>query len=152
VFNSPLEQFDPKKHSILFRFNQGSLLRKETSNVAVQVMGVGDSGIVISHVVDAKTGSVNDLLTPNRNLKIKGGKLKIAGDNEANGVYFVNQNTQERLKVDAADIVTNKPSELIVHIPNLLAGMYKLEVTTQYAVSSLLKEPRSTVFEKILTV
>ena len=152
VFNDVKENFDPQKHSILFRFNQGDLLRKEIPNVTVQVMGMGDSGILISHVIDAKTGSVNDLLTPNRNLKIKGGKLKIAGDSEENGIYFVNQNSQERIKIEASDIVVNNPSELIIIIPNLPAGTYRLEVTTQYAVSSLLKEPRTVVFDKILTI
>jgi hypothetical protein len=33
-----------------------------------------------------KTGNVNDLLTPNRNLKIARYKIKIAGDHAANGV------------------------------------------------------------------
>jgi hypothetical protein len=152
VFNSAKESFDQKKHSILFRFNQGDLLRREIPNVTVQVMGVGESGSVISHVVDVKTGSVNDLLTPNRNLKIKGNKLKIAGDNELNGLYFVNQCTQERVKVATADVVTNNPSELIVVIPTLAAGVYQLELTTQYTPSNLLKEPRTAVYEKPLTV
>ena len=73
---------------VLFRFNQGDTLRKEIPNIAVQVMGVGEIGIIISHVVDQKTGSVNDLLTPGGTLKIRGGKLKIAGDHPDAGVIF----------------------------------------------------------------
>ena len=61
VFDSRNETFDPAKHSVLFRFNQGDLLRKEIPNVKVQVMGVGETGIIISHVVDVKTGSVSPL-------------------------------------------------------------------------------------------
>jgi hypothetical protein len=99
-----------------------------------------------------KTASVNDLLTPGRNLKIAGYKIKIAGSNTANGIYFVNQATSERTKVDISDIVTNNPSELIVVIPDLAAGTYLLEVTTQYTPSTLLKEPRLTTFDKTLTV
>jgi hypothetical protein len=41
VFNSPMQQFNPKKHSVLFRFNQGELLRREIPSVRVQIMGVG---------------------------------------------------------------------------------------------------------------
>jgi hypothetical protein len=33
-----------------------------------------------------------------------------------------------------------------------IAGGYTLEVTTQYAVAKLLKEPRTVVFDKVLTV
>jgi len=103
-------------------------------------------------VTDVKSGSVNDQITPNRNLKIKGYKLKLAGDNANVGVYFVNKDTAERTKVDASDIVTNNPSELVIVIPALKAGAYTLEVTSQYSVGALLKEPRTASFDKALTV
>jgi len=154
VFNSPTETFNADKHAILYQFNQGDLLRKELSSVAVEITGVGDSSINISEVLDVKTGSVNDLLTPNRNLRIKGYKLKLAGDNPAVGVYFVNQATGERTKVEISEIVTNNPAELIIVTPELVAGTYTLEVTSQFSGSSnsLLKEPRTSVLDKVLTV
>jgi hypothetical protein len=49
-------------------------------------------------------------------------------------------------------MIVNNPSELIVHIPQLAAGKYRLVISTQYAVSKLLKEPRKAVYDKILTV
>ena len=42
--------------------------------------------------------------------------------------------------------------ELIVQIPTLTAGTYKLVIRSQFAMGKLLKEPRATVFDKILTV
>ncbi|MDR1867429.1 MAG: DUF4469 domain-containing protein [Treponema sp.] len=66
---------------------------------------------------------MNDILTPGRNAKIMGSKLKIAGEASC-GVYFVNTATGERVKVEAADIVENKNSELLVVIPALAAGTY----------------------------
>ncbi|MDR1346909.1 MAG: DUF4469 domain-containing protein [Prevotellaceae bacterium] len=152
VFDSPGETFNPEKHTVLFEFHQGSLLRKELELVSIDILGVADSSLYISQVTDVKTGNVNDIITPNRNLRISGHRLKIAGGDEANGVYFVNQNTQERTKVDVTDIVTNNPSELVIVTPALAAGTYRLEVTTQYGISVLLKEPRTAVFDKILTV
>jgi len=156
VFNSSDEHFDPKKHSILFRFNQGDLLRKEIPNVSVQVMGAGDTSIQISHVIDTKTGSVNDLITPNGTLKIKGGKLKIVGDSPQVGVYFQREDNTEgedAVKVAENDIVVNNPSELIVVIPPLEHGSYKLVIRTQFSAgANLLKEPRMTMFDKILHV
>jgi hypothetical protein len=137
---------------LLFEFHQGATLRKELENVTVEILGVADTDAVITQVTDVKTGSVNDLLTPNRNLKIAGYKIKIAGSDAANGIYFVNRATSERTAVDVSDIVTDNPSELIVVIPSLAAGTYRLEVTTQYTPSTLLKEPRTTAFDKTLTV
>lgn len=152
VFNSPSETFSIAKHSILFQFNQGETLRKELPNIEVEITGIGDASLTINEVLDVKSGTVNDLLTPNRNLKIKGYKLKIAGENPAIGVYFTNQATAIRTKVDPTDIVTNNPGELIIVIPVLPSGVYQLEVTSQFTGNAPLKEPRTFVFDKPLTV
>lgn len=152
VFNSKTEKFDPKKHSVLFQFNQGELLRAEIPTIEVEVMGVAEVGSFIGQVTDVKTGTVNELLTPGRNLKINGSKLKLAGENPAVGIYFINQATNESVKVDSSDIVTNNPSELLIVIPPLASGNYRLEVQTQFAKGSVLKDPRTAVFDKILTV
>ena len=152
VFDNKAETFNPQKHSILFRFNQGDLLRKEIPNVSVLVTGVGESGIAISHVVDSKTGSVNDLITPGGTLKIKGGKLKIAGDNPEVGVSFENE-ASNAVRVDERDIIVNNPSELILQIPPLTPGRYQLVISTQFCGNATpLKEPRTAVYEKVLTV
>ncbi|MDR2774712.1 MAG: DUF4469 domain-containing protein [Tannerella sp.] len=154
TFDSPVETFDPKKHVLLFEFHQGALLRKEMEQISVEVLGIADTGTEIAQVVDVKIGSVNDLLTPERNLRIAGYKIKIAGEHADNGVYFVNQATSKRTKVESSDIVTNNPSELIVVIPVLAAGTYRIELTTQFSGNSKapLKEPRTANFDRILTV
>ena len=152
VFDSPVETFNSQKHSILFQFNQGEKLRAEIPNIEIEILGVADASSVILQVKDVKSGTVNDLLTSGRNLKISGNKIKVAGDDAANGIYFVNADTNGRIQVDISDVVVNNPSELIVIIPDLSAGTYKLEVVTQYAGGNLLKEPRTAEFDKILTV
>ena len=151
VFDSRTETFDPNKHSVLFRFNQGDLLRKEIPNVKVQVMGVGESGIVISQVIDSKTGSENDLLTPGGTLVIRGVRLKIVGDDPQVGITLEDE-TGNAVRIDERDIVVNRPSELIVQIPSLPAGSYQLTLCTQFSQGKMLKEPRISVFEKILSV
>ena len=152
MFESKTDKFDPAKHSILFRFNQGDLLRKEIPNIHVQVMGMGETGVVISHVQDKKTGSVNDLLTPGGTLRIRGGKLKIAGDSPDVGVAFENE-SGVATKVEPRDVIVNNPSELIVEIPQMALGKYRLTVCNQYnGTGTLLKTPRICVYEKVLTV
>lgn len=152
VFDSPTEAFNPKKHAILFQFNQGEKLRAAIPTIEISILGVADSAAAILQLTDVKSGSVNDLITPGRNLKIQGVKIKVAGEHAANGIFFINQGTQARTAVDASDWVVNNPSELIVLAPALEPGNYRLEVVTQYASSVLLKEPRTAVFDKILTV
>jgi hypothetical protein len=152
IFNNVREQFNPEKHSVLFAFAQGPELRKELSSVEVNILGLADTSLCILQVVDVKTGSVDDLLTPGRNLRIAGDKVRIAGKDDSNGIYFINQSTEERIKVDAADIVENNPSELLIITPELGAGIYKLEVTTQFSKSHVLKDPRTAIFDRILTV
>ena len=152
VFNSPKETFSDDKHGLYFLFNQGDLLRKELPNIEVSILGVAEAGSEIAQVTDVKTGSVNDIITPNRNLKIKGSKIKLAGEDREIGVWFINQSTQAATRVDASDMVSNNPSELIIVVPELVAGTYQLEVRTQYAVSTLLKQPRTATFDKTLRV
>ena len=93
------------------------------------------------------------MLTPNHNLRISGHKLKIAGDNPANGIYFIDANGN-RTQVDVSDIVINNPSELMIMIPALPSGTYQLEITTQFTGSGgkVLKEPRSAIFNILLIV
>jgi hypothetical protein len=154
IADNPKAQYDKKKHTLLFEFHQGAILRTGLENVEVKILGVAEAGTMIVQLTDVKTGSINDMLTPNRNLRIAGSKIKIVGNNEANGIYFVNMDSTERTKVDDSDIVSNNPSELIVVIPDLKAGIYQVEVTTQYGGNSkaVLKEPRTAIFDKELTV
>jgi hypothetical protein len=152
VYDSPLDTFDPKRHTVVIELHQGSLLRSELQNITVEVLGVAETGVLIAQVIDVKSGTVNDLLTPNRNLKIAGDKIKIVGDDPSNGVYFINEQGATT-KVDQSDIVTNNPSELIIVIPELPAGTYHLSVTTQFTSGARwLNEPRSATFDRPLTV
>ena len=150
VFTSPKETFNPEKHSIQFLFNQGEILRKELSSVTVEILGVAESGTYIAQVVDVKTGSVNEVVTMGYVLKITGQKIKIAGDNPDVGIFFVNEDGTETSKVNPTDIITNNPSELMIMVPKLSQGMYKLQIVTQFTGNSLLKEPRTVIFDKVL--
>src|SRR6218665_422886 len=109
VFDSPTETFNSLKHSILFQFNQGEKLRAEIPNIEISILGVADASSVILQVKDVKSGTVNDLLTPGHAIKISGSKIKVAGEDKANGIYFVNSDTNDRTQVELSDVVTNNP-------------------------------------------
>jgi hypothetical protein len=121
--------------------------------VKVEILGVADAGARLDQVIDVKTGSVNDIITPGRNLRILGHKIKIAGENALNGVTFTWANGSTSLKVPKEDIVVNTPSEVMIVVPaTLTAQKYQLKLTTQFSGANLLKAPRTVVFDKTLTV
>jgi hypothetical protein len=153
VFTSPAEPFNPAKHTVAVEFRQGAELRRELGLVSVNILGKAESGFFIAEVLDKRSGSVNDLLTPGRNANISGGKLKVEGTDPLNGVYFVNEADGSRVKVDPADIVENQPAHLLI-IPALPVGTYRLEITTQFTGSGgkTLNAPRTTTFDRLLTV
>ena len=153
VFNSPIETFDHEKHSIDINFNQGDLIRKEMDDVDVDVRGLASTDAHIAQVVDIKTQSINNIITPNYDLRIIGNKLKITGDDSLNGVFFVKENDPaDRTSVPPEDIINNNPSELLIRCPGTLSGRYKLEIITQYTHGNrLVKEPRMTIFDRVLT-
>jgi hypothetical protein len=152
-FRSLAEKFDRKKHKLMIDFRQGEIMRKELATAEVDILGAADVNLSVLQVADVRSGTIDEFLTPGYNLRIAGYKLKIVGDKPGVGVRFVSQETPDSIyEVSAVDIVVNNPSELIIVIPDMPTGDYKLEITTQYAVSSVLKEPRTTVFDKILTV
>ena len=52
VFDSPNEKFNAEKHSVLFQFNQGEMLRKELSAVTVEILGVAENGAFIGQATN----------------------------------------------------------------------------------------------------
>jgi hypothetical protein len=67
----------PRLSAFLFQFNQGEKLRAEIPNIEINILGVADASSAILQVTDVKSGTINDLLTPGRNLKISGNKIKL---------------------------------------------------------------------------
>jgi hypothetical protein len=154
VFTSPQEPFDHEKHHVAVEFHQGAELRKELGMVTAHILGKAESGFSINEVTDKRTGSVNDLLTPGRNAQINGAKLKVEGPDPACGIYFISEADAARTKVDPADIVENQSSHILIIVPALPTGSYRLEITTQYTGSGgkSLKAPRTVTFDRLLTV
>jgi len=153
-FNSELDAFDPDKHMVYFQFNQGPLLREESKNVNVEIVGVAETGCQIAEIEDIKSGSINELVTPGCNLRIKGYRLKIVGNHENVGIRFINMESGTITTVDPVDIITNMPSEVVILTPKLPNGSYWLELETQFSgnTSILLKTSRKVRFDGLLTV
>jgi len=109
--------------------------------------------MVSKNVKDTYSCSENDRITPGNILHLTGLKLKLTGNHPDVGIYFINETTAERTKVPTVNIVMNQNNRLMVLIPGLQPGSYRLEHITQYAGSGItLTEPHTSSFIRILRV
>ena len=152
VFHSAEDSADGIHQKVRINLHAGTALRDAIGAVKTKKLPGVVSGTIISSVTDVKTGSMNHLLTPGRNVKIAGAKLKITGDDPGVGLFFEPEAGGAAALVDMSDIVVNHPGELIAVIPNLAPGGYRLRVVTQYSGGTLLKNPHTVSFDKPLTV
>jgi hypothetical protein len=152
VFDTPDEAFDHGKHKVRINLHPGVVLRSAVSQVKPKRVAAVLTGTVITSVTDLKTGSINGTLTPGRDVKLSGAKLKVAGDKPEVGLYFVPAGGGAEVKVDPSDIVVNNPAEVIAVIPPLAAGTYRIRLITQYTSGKYLKTPHTFTFDKDLTV
>ena len=152
VFHSMEDSVDGVHQKVRINLHAGTALRDALGAVKTKKLPGVVSGIIISSVTDVKTGSQNNLLTPGRNIKISGAKLKIAGDGPAVGLSFEPESGGAPVPVDMSDLVVNHPGELIAVIPALAPGVYRLRLATQYSGGTQLKHPHTISFDKPLTV
>ncbi|ACF14789.1 conserved hypothetical protein [Chloroherpeton thalassium ATCC 35110] len=149
VFLGATDTFDSKRHSIKLNVNPGKALKKSLSDITLEKTASTDVLPQILEVKDSISGSVNESITSSGVVEIKGSLLKIEGDNQNNGVVFLDaQGAVHKVTT----LVDNKPARLIVLLPALPAGEYTLQITTQYSGGTILKTPRTGTFNKPLTV
>ena len=98
------------------------------------------------------TDSLNSVLTPGNMAHILGNKIKVEGSDPAVGVWFVSEAAGNARTKVSENLGINKSTEIMALIPALSAGAYKLEIVTQYAGGTPLKEPRTIKAETVLTV
>ncbi|HEY5508768.1 MAG TPA: DNA-binding domain-containing protein [Paludibacter sp.] len=152
-FNSKSDKFDAEKHRVTYKFSQGALLRKRAAKVEAEILHGTSANFGFMRVKDIYSGSLNDLLTPGRNLKFEGTKLKLCGTHPDVGIYFISKTTGQRTKVPSKNMITNQNKNLLILTPVLQPDSYRLEHITQYAgKGTLLNEPRSTMLTQILQV
>jgi hypothetical protein len=154
VFIGEHAKWDSKEHSLSIHTAPVANLRNAIKSVQVNVRGMAQTGIVINTLTDVASGEINSVITPGGGVNLKGNKMKIAGDHPDVGIRIIRQDNQEEILIPANSILVNDPSKVSFILPqNLYGGDYKLSLTTQYiAGKRLLNEPRTYVFDYILTV
>ena len=128
--------FDPSTNKLTLDMVLSKEMRDALSTVGVEVLGVKESG--------------------GEDILIEGTKIKIVGDEEMCGVFFVlrGAETETIRKVDRR-LTQNLPSSIIARVPaDLEPGEYTLRIVTQFtnSGSTLLKEPRTIEYDMPLMI
>ena len=150
VFDSPLDSFDGNRHKLNINLTKGVLLRGAEKNVKLEKTNTPAPQPNIQEVKDSVTGSVNEKLTSNGVIEVRGYNLKIEGDDPTCGLWFIDNAGNE---TKAAVLIENKPARILAIIPNLDNGECRIKVVTQYVNNhKFLKTPRMFVYPKSLQV
>ncbi|MFA8299795.1 MAG: DUF4469 domain-containing protein [Hyphomicrobiales bacterium] len=101
-------------------------LKLATDKIHLNYVDPNYDRAIIDIVYDFNTDSDNDIISPNGVVEIKGRDLKIYEDVEGSGIFFINQETNEAVKVTR--IRDNEPKTLLFTAPDLSAGEYSIEI------------------------
>ncbi len=102
---------------------------------------------VIKSVHDWGSDTQNAEITAGATLEVQGEQLRMYGNLEEEGVFFVNQANDSEVKAEF--VRTNEPQTLTLKVPKLKVGRYRLEVrNTRFDGKTL----RIGVFTPVLTV
>ena len=143
TFDSNTDGHDLRKHKITFRFRTLAPLRRLTEHITVDIEGIYDGTGFIDEFVDVDEGLVNSEFIPGNMFSISGQKIKIAGDDDSCGVYFVPvEDPSKAVKVKR--LAENSATKIIGKAPDTEYQHNILEIRTQFtgSGSSLLKKMR----------
>jgi len=144
VFEGPDDAFDPARHKVEPRVNPGMAVRPVLQKVPLVKI---EHNTPLPHVLvfhDHTSGEDNTIATPGGGALIKGYRLKFDQGDPEQGIFFVGPNEAE---VRVSQVLSLKPSELIIILPALSANTYRLEVRAQFG-----KSVRSGALTQKLTV
>ena len=127
-FDGEQAPFDKTKHRLTVSFSMSKQLREALDRLQISTRSAS-SGLIINNVKDAESQELNGLITSGGSLIISGVNIKVAGDDEQNGVFLI---PSEGEPIRARALVHNNPSQVTVLLPSLEDGEYTLSITTQY--------------------
>lgn len=121
------DNFDHERHKVKINVSVGKRLRAISSDIKPVKISSQKRLPEPTSYIDSRSGTVNELITPKEGAKLTGSLLKFDEDDPEQGIYFINKETSEEVKVEQA-MLKNKPSTLIFMNPDLPSGTYLLEI------------------------
>ncbi len=125
VFQDESDSFDKSRHAIRLNLNAGSRLSEAIDNIDLRKVEITSPQPVLQKFTDLKTNVVNESFTPGQIASIKGSLLKFNEDDNTQGIFFI---AQDGTETRVAQVVKNKPSELLFFAPEGLSGTYSVEL------------------------
>lgn len=127
-------QWNAKNNSIYVAFTQNRVLREEIRNTKVEILGEKADAIYISGVMDCSNNAKDEHMTPGRNFRITGSRIRIEGTDEKVGISFRSLAGDTVTKLAPDMFGANNSSELVFIVPTGLAdGEYEMTLTTQFS-------------------
>jgi hypothetical protein len=153
VFIGDAPTWNPAANKLVARLSPVKTLRETLKASPVRILGMAPDSIAISSVADVASGKVNETLTPGGMAIIKGTRIKIAGDKPGVGLLLTNEDSKAVQQVPATAIGTNDPSKIMLVVPTLAPGSYRLSIVTQFSGGGrLLNDPRTVTLSCVLVV
>lgn len=143
-FDSRESEFDPGRNRITPRFSSGAKLAKQIANGRIERIRDVKPLPAIDSIQDYKTGTTNTAVSPGFTAEVKG--LNFNFETQAQGLYFVNTETDEEVKVTR--FIKSKNNFLVFTVPAFTAsGSYTLEARSAFGAAT-----RTSSLEGTLTV
>jgi hypothetical protein len=150
VFRADGHSDNAEAHAIV---HLGTVLAAALKQAKLRRVAPPQTGTVIENITDMQTQAANRLLSPGGVVKVAGEKVKLAGDDPAVGLYFVNTADGTETKTPSASIVENTQGHILAVIPALAAGTYQVKLVTQFSGGGNPSvAPKVVVFNKPLAV
>ena len=151
TFNSAYEKHDNTTNPVNFHFRSRAMLNELAKHISVEIEGIADANSFIDEYYDCGKKTFNSTYAPDHQFSISGHKIKIAGDDPGNGVYFVpSEDPSKAVKVTS---IAENTSSKIIGIASRTGFVHnRIQIRTQFTGSSntFLKSPRSITSNFIL--
>lgn len=144
-------RWNPQVNSLYVNFQQSKDLREALDNLSIRVIGEKQDSRFISSCRSLLAERKEGQIVAGDSVEILGKNIKVVGSHPLVGIELIHENGNN-IRIAEGKIVVNRPSKLIVLLPdNLQEGTYILMITTQYSRgSTLLKNPR--IIKKVIDV
>ena len=141
VFETEEDSFNPDIHKLHVNLNSGKLINEVKEDIPLQKITAPITSTLINNCKDITSQTTNTTITSNGLFELNGVRLKVEGDKEEVGLYFVAENGTET-KVQY--LAQNGYKKVIGQVPTLATGTYKIRIKTQatYTAGTFLKEVR----------
>ncbi|MCG8525152.1 MAG: DUF4469 domain-containing protein [Opitutales bacterium] len=151
VFEGSDDYYDERRHQIKIHLSTGIALKEAVDEIQTEKVGGNSNQPQVYRVVDAKSQSVNDRITPGGVITVTGKRLKLNPANPEDGAYLISQSTGEETRID--QIIDNVPSRLMLQLPHEMEdGQYALEVRTTYSRGRPTSTLRVGTYSRTLTI